>query len=205
MSVMTKLPIIYAAAGGAGGGVLIASPSIALREQVLQRVTGRWGPVHQALGGAEALGKLEDGNWQILFLDRRLPDLESGELMAIIQQRFPEIQVVLLDSQAALPAEDAGRTEQVYPDLTAPDVSRKDEWRGAEDWSTKDKDEDRDRNRNRNKDEKEDEKEHEKEYEYEPLPGMIGRSQAMQRVYRLARPGGPPHTALVSLVQPWSG
>jgi DNA-binding NtrC family response regulator len=201
MSVMTKLPIIYAAAGGAGGGVLIASPSIALREQVLQRVTGRWGPVHQALGGAEALGKLEDGNWQILFLDRRLPDLESGELMAIIQQRFPEIQVVLLDSQAALPAEDAGRTEQVYPDLTAPDVSRKDEWRGAEDWSTKDKDEDRDRNRNRNKDEKEDEKEHEKEYEYEPLPGMIGRSQAMQRVYRLARLVAP-RTTTVLIVGP---
>jgi DNA-binding NtrC family response regulator len=217
MSAMTKLPVIYraddGADDGAGGGVLIASPSRALREQVLQHANSRWGPVHQALGGAEALGKLEDGDWQILFLDRRLPDLDSGELMGIIQQRFPEIQVVLLDSDAAFPAEDGGRTEQTYPDPTAPDACHgESSCRGVEDWSLKEKDKDKnkgkekdekdkDRDPDRDRDGDEDEKKEEKEYEYEPLPGMIGRSQAMQRIYRLAQLVAP-RTTTVLIVGP---
>lgn len=82
------------------GGTLIASPSSAMREQVLQRLDGRCRPVQQASGGAEALVQLEKGNWQVLYLDRRLRDLDVEELMAIIQRRFPGIQVVMVDSDA---------------------------------------------------------------------------------------------------------
>jgi transcriptional regulator with GAF, ATPase, and Fis domain len=59
----------------------------------------RHGPVHTACGGAEALAKLENGRWQMLFLDRRLPDLDSGELVLIIERRFPGIRVVIVDSE----------------------------------------------------------------------------------------------------------
>jgi DNA-binding NtrC family response regulator len=83
MSAMT--PRIARAAGGA----LIASPSKALREQVLHSLNNRWRPIQHALGGADALAKLEEGGWQVLFLDRRLPDLDSEELRAIIERRFP--------------------------------------------------------------------------------------------------------------------
>jgi len=89
------------------GAALIASPNSAFREQVLHRLNGRCRPVQQALGGAEALAKLEKGEWQVLFLDRRLPDLDAEELLAVIRRRFPGIQVVLLDS-------DGGYTEQQY-------------------------------------------------------------------------------------------
>src|SRR5579863_7373897 len=82
------------------GGALIASPDSALREQVLRRLNGRCRPVQQALGGADALAKLEKGEWQVLFLDRRLPDLDAGELIAIIQRRFPVTRVVMLDSES---------------------------------------------------------------------------------------------------------
>ena len=51
-----------------------------------------------AQGGAEALVKLEQGDWQVLYLDRRLPDLDAEELIEIITRRFPDIQVILLDS-----------------------------------------------------------------------------------------------------------
>ena len=96
MSVMTTFPMIAWTAGGA----LIASPSSVLREQVLNRLNGRCRPVQQVVGGADALAKLEKGDWQLLFLDRRVPDLETEELIAIIQRRFPGIQVVLMDSDA---------------------------------------------------------------------------------------------------------
>src|ERR1700722_13117132 len=87
------------------GGALIASANSALREQVVHRLNGRCRPVQQALGGADALAQLEKGSWQLLFLDRRIPDLDSEEVIAIIQRRFPGIQVVMLDSDSAQPAE----------------------------------------------------------------------------------------------------
>jgi DNA-binding NtrC family response regulator len=163
MSAMTTFPI----AAGAAGGVLIASPSSALREQVVHRLNGRWRPVQQALGGAEALKKLEEGGWQVLFLDRCLPDLDSEELIAIIQRRFPGIQVVMLDSDVAFPEGDAGRAAEVR--------------------------------------ECEEEREREAGDEYEPLPGMIGRSEAMQRVYRLAQLVAPRLTTVLVVGPTGSG
>src|SRR5215468_3826385 len=81
------------------GHVLVASPSPAVRERVLRRLNS---PVRvaQASGGAEALGRLETGAWQTLFLDRHLPDLDAGELTDMIRQRFPTIEVVMLDEEA---------------------------------------------------------------------------------------------------------
>jgi len=167
MNAMTTFPMVARAAGGA----LIASPSSALREQVLHRLNGRWRPVHHALGGAEALEKLEKGECQVLFLDRRLPDLDSEELISVIQRRFPGIQVVLLDSAAAFPADDAGKNGQQDQDLSAPGEAE----------------------------------EEAQECEYEPLPGMIGRSEAMQRVYRLAQLVAPRSTTVLIVGPTGSG
>jgi DNA-binding NtrC family response regulator len=79
------------------GGVLVASASSEVRDQV-QRKLRLHGPVHTAQGGAEALAKLESGDWQVLFLDRRLPDLNAEELSGIIERRYPGVELVLIDS-----------------------------------------------------------------------------------------------------------
>jgi len=108
MSVLISIPRLPQS-----GAALIASPSSTLREQVLHRLNGRCRPVQQALGGADALAKLEKGSWQVLFLDRRLPDLDAEELQAIIRRRFPGIQVVLLDSDTS--PDDRLEAEPVRP------------------------------------------------------------------------------------------
>jgi DNA-binding NtrC family response regulator len=169
MSAMTAFPLIDRAAGGA----LIASPSSALREQVAHRLNGRWRPVQHVMGGADALARLEEGTWQVLFLDRRLPDLDSDELIALIQQRFPGIQVVLLDSDAAFPAGEQGGSAPPDRDLPGPGVAEENSGRAGE----------------------------VRECKYGPLPGMIGRSEAMQRVYRLAHLVAP-RTTTVLVVGP---
>lgn len=92
---MTTAAVIPAAPAG----VLVASPSLQVREQVLRKLT-QHGPVHTVSGGAEALAKLEDGQWQMLFLDRRLPDLDAEGLVEIVERRFPETRVVLVDASA---------------------------------------------------------------------------------------------------------
>jgi DNA-binding NtrC family response regulator len=170
MSAMTSLPIIARALGGA----LVASPSSAFRERVLHNLNGFWRPVQHAQGGAEALRKLEEGGLEILFLDARLPDLESEELIAIIRRRFPGIQLVLLDSAAALPADFRGEMEpQNAAEPTAGATSEEGSWETAGAKERREKD------------------------AYEPLPGMIGRSEAMQRVYRLAHLVAPRETTVL--------
>src|SRR3979411_1755667 len=157
-SVMTSMPVLPAF-----GGALIASPSSALREQVLHHLNGRWQPVQQALGGAEALVKLEKGTWQVLFLDRRLPDLDVEEVIGIIRLRFPGAQVVLLDSGTREPLQDAAAanscetTAQAFVRQQGPRLLL------AHPHSS-------------------------------PLPGMIGTSDAMQRVYRMVGLVAPRHT-----------
>ena len=101
---MTTTPLI---SPSCDGRVLVASPSTLLRKQVLHSFDDSGRIVYEARGGAEALVQLENGDWQLLFLDRRLPDLDAEELIGIIKRRFPGIEVIVLDSDgepAPLPA-----------------------------------------------------------------------------------------------------
>jgi len=162
MSTMPTMPFFTHS-----GGALIASPDSALRQQVLHRLNGRCRPVQHALGGADALAKLEKGDWQVLFLDRRLPDLDAEELIAIIQRRFPGTQVVMLDSESAR-CSDEDSQDSLDSRHTGEETSNigsryesgvrpclRPEVREAA--------------------------------AVNPLPEMIGSSDAMQRVYRMVR------------------
>ena len=166
MSAMPTMPVFTHS-----GGALIASPDSVLREQVLHRLNGRCRPVQQAMGGADALAKLEKGEWQVLFLDRRLPDLDADELNAIIQRRFPGTRVVMLDSDIARSAdvdsnvdngEDNGKDNEdqnvAGPHSSQPMLNLNHQAREVGSAVLGN-----------------------------PLPGMIGTSDAMQRVYRMAR------------------
>lgn len=89
-----------------GSRVLIASPSSATRKRVLETLSLPVQHCEQASGGAEALVRLERGSWQTLYLDRRLPDLDAAELSQTVRQRYPELEVVLLDEAEAPGRED---------------------------------------------------------------------------------------------------
>src|ERR1700681_2519656 len=104
---MTSFPIPHNYADH----ILVASPSNVVRQRVLESLRSPFRRFEQASGGAEALVHLESGFWQVLFLDRRLPDLDAEELSHTVRQRFPGIEVVLLDPESAAEpavAEDKG-------------------------------------------------------------------------------------------------
>lgn len=166
---MTTTPILSPASSG---GVLIASPSTFFREQVLHSLDGMDRPVHEASGGAEALVKLEDGDWQVLFLDRRLPDLDAEELIQIIKLRFPGIEVVLLDSDSGQP----------LPGLAGKPVPNP---KFQPDWPRGTEREDALPQRCL------------RNTPVEPLPGMIGTTEPMLRLYRLVRLLAPRSTTVL--------
>lgn len=154
---MSALPTLPALAHS--GGALIASPCSTVREQLAYRLSGRCRPIQQVIGGADALAKLEKGGWQVLFLDRRLPDLDAEEVTAIIERRFPGIKVVMLDSE-----QEAGAEPE---DGHVPHLVRSAE-RCIEEHESSPEPQALER-------------------QPEPLPGMIGTSDAMQIVYRRVR------------------
>ncbi len=146
MSAMISSPIAYSS------GVLIASPSNLLREQMAHRLNGRCRAVQQVLGGADALAKLEKGGWQVLFLDRRLRDLDAEELISIIHRRFPGIEIVMVDSDGPQSSAENQTEEPVARNV--PQL-RNDQARVEQTTPV--------------------------------LPGMIGSSGSMQRVYKLVQ------------------
>lgn len=138
--------------------ILVASPSHVVRQRVLESLRSPARRVEQASGGAEALDHLENGLWQVLFLDRSLPDLNAEELSATIRQRFPSVEIVLLDSEDG----DAPMTEREFPALPMTGLSAPAAPLSARVLAAD-------------------------SIVQAPLPGMIGGSRNMQPVYRGAR------------------
>ena len=179
--------------------VLVASPSPAVRQRVLESLRSPVRRFEQATGGAEALGHLESGFWQVLFLDRRLPDLDAEELSQTVRQRFPGIEVVLLDPESdaepAVAEEKASLLAEMWPvadpstDHVEADAllrlrsgpapaERRSAMDGAEDELLPPA------------------RAAHSVFEA-PLPGMIGNSRVMQPVYRLARLLAPRNTTVL--------
>lgn len=152
---MTSLPM----PPNYSGHVLVASPSAIVRQRVLKNLSSPAHRVEQASGGAEALVHLETGSWQVLFLDRRLPDLDAEELRQTIRQRFPGIEVVLLDPDNDAAPGRAEPVEELIPEDGTALPNSLPAQRDVAVHSVVD----------------------------EPLPGMIGNSRNMQPVYRVAR------------------
>src|SRR5208282_1452402 len=170
--------------------ILVASPSTVVRQRVLEGLRSPVRRFEQATGGAEALVHLESGFWQVLFLDRRLPDLDAEELSQTVRQRFPGIEVVLLD-----PEVDAYLNPDLRPNSDAESTAAEQKESPLQEmWPalSLDKNEDKD------KDQDEDKRLVAAQSILEaPLPGMIGNSRIMQPVYRLVRLLAPRNTTVL--------
>jgi len=83
--------------------VLVVSANPALREDLAKRLgTAHW-EVNQAESGAEALLKLDAAGGDLLLLDPMLPDLEPGEFHALVTEQFPHVHVVTVNPQTGQP------------------------------------------------------------------------------------------------------
>ncbi len=98
----------------AAGSVLIASADGVLHQSVLERIEGRCAKVERAAGGAAALARLEQGDWRFLFLDRQLPDLNAEEVRGMVALRFPQVEVVMIESGSSEPDADSDQNPGRY-------------------------------------------------------------------------------------------
>ena len=164
-------------------GILVASSRADFRKRVLKGLALSVGPTGEAAGGADALIKLESHEFGTVLLDPEIEDLDVPELVGVMQQRYPQLEVVVMDRgdgsqqlsraicgrrvdepskmevETVIPEGQAGPvsyTEAEFPRMQAAPQIRTD-----------------------------------------PLPGMIGSSLRMQQLYRLARLVAPRDTAVL--------
>jgi DNA-binding NtrC family response regulator len=83
--------------------VLLVSPNSRLRLELREKLDhGRWA-LTEASSGAEAMECLHEAASEILLLDPLLPDLESSEFSAMVRERFPNVQILSVNSHTGQP------------------------------------------------------------------------------------------------------
>src|SRR5579862_331333 len=179
------------------GKVLVASPYAPLRQQMLKRLDVPHAAVSEAQGGADALLKLEKTDFGTLLLDPRIEDLDVGELMATLRGRYPDLDVVLMESDSM--ESDLTRDEGTI-DRTAAEASMmlgvvKTKIPAAQSFPA---------GRQYSFPISPDSAES-TEARTRPVAGMIGKSQRMQQIYRLARLVAPRDTAVLIVGETGTG
>lgn len=83
--------------------VLVASASRETRERIALRMVDRAHSIIEAEGGADALDKLETIRCKTLFVDDRLPDLATDDFIGLVESRYPDTEVFLIDRESGIP------------------------------------------------------------------------------------------------------
>src|ERR1700686_1261479 len=106
-----------ASSRGTSANTLIASPNPDFRRNMTETLRASSWPGDEAYGGADALVKMEAGECEVLLLDQWLPDLDVTELVGIVREQYPGVEVYVVDTSAGVPlvsqepSSDSHRTE----------------------------------------------------------------------------------------------
>ncbi len=162
------------------GGVLVAGRDGVWRDRVLHELSGREHVIGLAKGGAEALLQLETGTWKTLLLESDLPDLDASEVAELAITKYPQLQVWFIHSYApGKQAAELGKAEREPACLDTVVLSLPAcRWREHPGGDRQICDPP-------------------SEALPPALPGMIGSSQPMLRVYELARRIAPRTTTVL--------
>jgi len=156
---------------------LIVSANPQMRDELGRSLGANEWSAMQAEGGAEALELLENFECSSLFLDRWLPDLDVNEVVEIIRRRHPRVHITVMDAAnqvVPLAVEDLS-VEVAEPQRSKAAFLARQSSEGGQDYQ----------------------EHHSCLADEEPLPGMIGSSEPMQRLYRLARLVAPRATPVL--------
>jgi len=162
--------------------VVVVSANPLLRQELARRLGSAHWAVSEAESGADALLKLESAEGELLLLDPTLPDLEPSEFHALVMAQFPHIHVVTVNPQTGQPL-----LRSSSPSALAQQAVEELERTGAlqsfqvQSGRTEPLD------------------------SVTGLPGMIGDSERMQRVYAVTRLVAKRNTTVVVLGESGTG
>jgi DNA-binding NtrC family response regulator len=171
------------------GKVLLASSREDWRRRLMKDASPAQHLATEAVGGADALVKLEGHEFGTLLLDPLLEDLDVIELVGTIRSRFPELNVVMLVQEKA--------GEQLSFALTNEAVEETSKERGAALQTRLGFEGDQE--------EESGGVQVAPAPKLETLPGMIGTGRKMQQINRLARLVAPRDTTVLIVGETGTG
>ncbi|MFY9802012.1 MAG: sigma-54 dependent transcriptional regulator [Candidatus Acidiferrales bacterium] len=169
------------------GRILVASSCAEYRKRVLKCLTPALAHSAEAAGGADALLQLAASEFHTVLLDPEIEDLDVPELVGVIQLRYPQMEVVVMEQHTGSEqlsfeisgqrmdeaiAEQPAALTAGMPPVEAASISELAGTAATFEPPAA-------------------------PFRSEPLPGMIGASDPMQRLYRLARLVAPRDTAVL--------
>jgi DNA-binding NtrC family response regulator len=83
--------------------VLIASSDPNIRNRTIAEAGHLKASYEEAPTGAQAMAKLRSIAFDLLILDRQLPDLKAEEVAEIVRKKFPALRIQLVDSSEVCP------------------------------------------------------------------------------------------------------
>ena len=157
--------------------LLLASADEKLRRRLLRKIPECSWSVQQAQGGAEALAQLERGRFALVVLDSVLPDLDCDEVaQAAMGLSSADLWIVESSSDEIRPQkQNRSESDRLLEILRRGEDEEDAEVVRETCFSA----------------------EHEPGPQVEPLPGMLGNSSAMRRVYEVVRMVAPRNTAVL--------
>jgi transcriptional regulator with GAF, ATPase, and Fis domain len=147
-----------------------------MRRELMSKLQSPHWMLEEAMSGADALEKLELMKSELLLLDPTLPDLQAAEFQGLVHSQFPGVQVLTVNPHTGLPfASPSGCTAATAKLLEVLDGF------GPLQTTTIPVACENDG----------------RQYVDQSLPGLIGTSEAMQRVYGIARLVAPRDTTVL--------
>ncbi len=104
MSSLTRIhPLEASVRVAADVPVIVVSPNPSLRRELIRRLGSSHWVVSEAESGADALAKLDISSGELLLLDPALPDLDATEFHDLVTSRYPQMHVVTVNSHTGQP------------------------------------------------------------------------------------------------------
>jgi DNA-binding NtrC family response regulator len=170
--------------------LLVVDDDVEFRETLVTRFTRHGFAVQSAGNGEEALGLAQRRNFDVAVFDMMMPGMSGLELLQRFKESHPECEVILLTGQASIETAVEAMKLGAYDYLQKP-------------FPLKDLESVAEKAADRRKLRKENTQLKEILQRNRPAHDMVGRSPAMQEVFRLIERAGPSEKAI--LIQGESG
>ena len=82
--------------------ILIVDDELVVRESLYHWFSRQGYPAQSARSGKDALEKLEQENFDTLFVDMKMPGMSGFELLEIVKKRYPETAVVIITAYGSV-------------------------------------------------------------------------------------------------------
>jgi len=184
MSLSRAIPQELPIRAAAGIPVIVVSANSSLRQELIRRLGSSHWTVSEAESGADALAKLERAGGELLLLDPELPDLEPSEFHSLVSDSFPQIHIVTVNPHTGQPLLRSSSPSSLALQAVE-DLERGGALQGIPAQTLRSRSEFVETQSG--------------------LPGMVGDSEVMQRVYALTRLVARRNTTVVILGESGTG